>query len=181
MTDCPEHMGFSYPANAGWRLWALAKARQPKTILDDLRTRWANMESVKLNKTLSENWTVRSDTPSQWSHCPVAPLYVLYMNIAGIKPLTPGFATCQIKPQLADLQSLSLITRTVRGNLTFTADGKLPNRNITITTPKGCTAQLMVNKKENLNLQKHPKNNSEDLICYILPAGQASSFTLKYT
>jgi hypothetical protein len=50
----PPDLGISYPANAGWRLWALAKGGRPETILSDLRTRWAGMASVKLNNTLQE-------------------------------------------------------------------------------------------------------------------------------
>ena len=80
----PE-MGFSYPANAGWRLWALGKGGRADVIMKDFRERWATMESVKLNNTLQENWHA-----GRWSHCPVAPLYVTYMSLAGIKPLEPG-------------------------------------------------------------------------------------------
>jgi hypothetical protein len=28
LAECPPEMGFSYPANAGWRLWALAKGAE---------------------------------------------------------------------------------------------------------------------------------------------------------
>lgn len=96
----PPEMGLSYPANAGWRLWALAQGRRTATVLDDLRTRWATMASVQLNNSLSENWAPLPDTRDQWSHCPVVPLYVLSQDIAGIRATSPGFATCSITPQL---------------------------------------------------------------------------------
>ena len=154
MVDCPDSMGFSYPANAGWRLWALGKAGESETILNDLLTRWANMESVELNNTLSENWAVRADSSSQWSHCAVGPLYILYMSIAGIRPLEPGFGKCQIRPQLADLEQLELVARTVRGDLSFAANGKLSNRSMKVTMPAGCDGRLVVDKREKLDLKK---------------------------
>ena len=52
---------------------------------------------------------------AQWSHCAVVPLYVLYMSIAGIRPLSPGFSRFEIRPQLADLEQLDLVAHTVRG------------------------------------------------------------------
>ena len=181
IVDCPDSMGLSYPANAGWRLWALAKANESKTILDELRSRWANMDSVKLNNTLSEGWTVSPDSSNQWSHCPVAPLYILYMSIAGIVPLTAGFGKCQIRPKLADLEQLELTARTVRGDLTFAANGTLSNRSLSVTMPAGCTGRLVVDERENLPLKKEIGRTEDNMAYYILPAGEVSTFTLKYT
>ncbi|MCK4885861.1 MAG: alpha-L-rhamnosidase N-terminal domain-containing protein [Planctomycetes bacterium] len=181
ITDCPDSMGFSYPANAGWRLWALGKAGKSETVLNDLRTRWANMDSVKLNNTISEDWTVRPDSSSQWSHCAVAPLYVLYMSIAGIMPLEPGFGRCQIKPLLADLEQLELTARTVRGDLIFAANGKFSNRYLSVTMPAGCVGRLVVDKREKLQLKKEIGKAEDNMTYYILPAGKTSTFTLKYT
>ena len=104
LAECPPEMGFSYPANAGWRLWALGKGGRADVIVKDFRERWANMESVLLNNTLQEDWHAKPDSGSEWSHCPVAPLYVTTMSLAGIKPLVPGFKRCEIRPQLADLE-----------------------------------------------------------------------------
>ncbi len=100
LAACPPEMGFSYPANAGWRLWALSKGGRADTIVHDLRTRWATMDSVRVNNTLQEFWTVQADSTSQWSHCAVVPLYVLYMSIAGIRPLTPGTARTKLSLNL---------------------------------------------------------------------------------
>ena len=89
LADCPTDMGLSYPANAGWRLWALAKLGRVDVVLRDLRTRWATMSSVIHNNTLQEEWQAKPDTGDQWSHCPVAPMYVLFMDICGIRPPGP--------------------------------------------------------------------------------------------
>jgi hypothetical protein len=71
LTNCPPEMGFSYPANACWRLWALARGGRADVIVKDLRERWAIMNSVKLNNTLQEDWKAAPDSGAQWSHCAV--------------------------------------------------------------------------------------------------------------
>ena len=65
LVGCPPEMGFSYPANAGWRLWALAKEGRADVIVADLRRRWATMASVKENNTLPEDWEARPDSGQQ--------------------------------------------------------------------------------------------------------------------
>ena len=72
LAECPSEMGFSYPCNAGWRLWALAGGRAD-VIVEDLLRRWATMDSVRLNNTLQEDWVARPDSGQQWSHCAVVP------------------------------------------------------------------------------------------------------------
>ena len=65
LAECPPEMGFSYPANAGWRLWALGKGGRADVIVKDFRERWANMESVLLNNTLQEDWHALPDSSSR--------------------------------------------------------------------------------------------------------------------
>lgn len=86
LAEEPAEMGFSYPANAVWRLWALIKANRIDVVLNDLRTRWAGMESVSLNNTLQEGWHANPDNREQWSHCPIAPLIVLQQGYCGYPP-----------------------------------------------------------------------------------------------
>ena len=38
LAECPPEMGFSYPANAGWRLWALGKGGRADVIVKDCAT-----------------------------------------------------------------------------------------------------------------------------------------------
>ena len=135
--SCPPEMGLSYPANAGWRLWALAKGGRADIIVKDLRERWATMDSVKLNNTLQEDWTAKPDSGAQWSHCAVVPLYIAYMGLAGIRPLEPGFRRVEVRPQVADLEELELTAFTVRGPIHFLSTGKLGARELTVEVPRG--------------------------------------------
>jgi hypothetical protein len=181
LANCPPDLGFSYPCNAGWRLWALGKGGRADVILGDFRQRWATMASVKLNNTLQEDWQASPDSGSQWSHCAVIPLFVLYMNIAGIKPLAPGFQRCEIHPQLADLNYLELIARTMQGPLTYKSQGKAGNREITITLPPNCEGELIVRREEEITLQPLPGRNPEWHMRYRLPPGQTIKFNAKRT
>lgn len=181
LADCPLEMGFSYPANAGWRLWALAKGGRADVILRDLEQRWAAMDSVRLNNTLQENWQIKPDTAAEWSHCPVVPLYIAYMGFAGIRPLAPGFQRCEIRPQPADLELLDLTAYTVRGPLLFRCTGKRGNREITLGAPAECEAELVVDAREKLALPPAPGGVPRGCARYLLPAGRTTSIRLLHS
>ncbi len=181
LAECPAEMGLSYPANACWRLWALAKGGRADVVLQDLQKRWANMDSVLLNNTLQESWQAAPDSGSQWSHCAVVPLYVLFMSIAGIQPITPGFKRCSIRPQPGDLEKLDLTAHTVQGPILFKAEGLLGNRDLRITLPAGCEGELVVNAEETLQLPKAPEPSVTGKTGYRLPGGKEVRVVLKHS
>jgi hypothetical protein len=174
-------MGFSYPANAGWRLWALAQGGRADIVLQDLRERWATMDSVKLNNTLQEDWQARPDSGQQWSHCAVVPLYIAYMGLAGIRPLEPGFRRVEIRPQPADLSQLELVARTVRGPLVFRSLGNRGNRELSLELPKGCEGELVLDEKETVGLVLAAKQAPAGPRRYLLPAGKEARLQLEFT
>ncbi|MBF8294571.1 MAG: alpha-L-rhamnosidase [Bacteroidetes bacterium] len=181
LANCPPEMGFSYPANAGWRLWALAKGERGDAVVNDLRTRWAPMDSVRLNNTLQEFWTVQADSGSQWSHCAVVPLYVLYMNIAGIKPLLPGYRKYEIVPQCADIRSLELVAHTVRGPIRMKWDGVVGERQLVIETPPEAAGEIALDKREDVFLKRLRSTGPLKRARYQLPAGEKVTLNLRYT
>jgi hypothetical protein len=144
LIDCPDRMGLSYPCNAGWRLWALAKMGQGDVVVQDLRTRWAGMRSVLENNTLQEGWTARPDSREQWSHCAVVPLYVLAQDIAGVRPTAPGYTRCQIRPQMADLDQLEVTVHTPRGPLRVSSRKEGNRRQLQLTIPAHVEAELVI-------------------------------------
>jgi hypothetical protein len=179
LAECPPEMGFSYPANAIWRLWALAKGGRAEVIVKDLRERWATMPSVIQNLTLQEDWVVQPDSGSEWSHCPLIPLYITHMGLAGIKPLAPGFTRCEIRPQLADLDALDLDTWTPLGPIVLEARGKLGDREMRIVLPGGCDGELIARREERLALEPLNRPAPDGCVRYRLPAGEAK-FSLKF-
>jgi hypothetical protein len=181
LADCPPEMGFSYPANAGWRLWALAKGGRADVIVKDLRERWATMDSVRLNNTLQEDWQAKPDSGAQWSHCAVAPLYIAFMGLAGIRPLEPGFRRVEINPQPASLERLELTAQTVRGPIRFKSEGYPGSRELALELPTGCEGELVLPGKEIVELTPFPKQTPGEPKRYLLPAGRAVTLSLKYT
>ena len=170
LAECPREMGLSYPANAVWRLRALAQAGRIDVVLADLRTKWANMPSVKLNNALQEGWGAKPDSASQWSHCAQGPLYLAFAGLAGICPLEPGFRRVEIRPQLGDLSDLALTAWVPSGGIRFEAAGPIGGRLIKITLPPNCAGELVLPAVEQVSL---------DLIAsatgfsrYALPAGR---------
>ncbi len=144
LAECPEELGLSYPANAVWRYWALAKGGRTDVIVRELRSQWAAMPSVLLNNTLQEIWKPRPDSTNEFSHCPLAPLVMLYQCLAGIVPTGPGFATCDIRPQLADIGDLALTVRTPRGDIRFVARKDALGYALALDVPDAMAATLVL-------------------------------------
>jgi hypothetical protein len=144
LVETPPEMGLSYPCNAGWRYWALARLGRADVVLRDFRTRWATMRSVLENDTLQEMWQVQTDGGSQWSHCPLAPIFVLYQDIVGLRPLSPGFARLQLRPQLGDLPDLTVVAIIPQGPVEFHAQREAGGHRVEIKLPKACEAELVL-------------------------------------
>lgn len=144
LAETPRELGLSYPCNAGWRYWALARLGRADVVLRDFRTRWATMRSVIENNTLQEMWQVQTDGGSQWSHCPLAPIFVLYQDIVGLRPLAPGFARLQLRPQLGDLPDLDVVAHTPRGPVAFRAQREGPVHHIEVQLPEACEGELLL-------------------------------------
>lgn len=139
----PSTLGISYPCNAGWRYWALAKAGRVQPIVDDFRRRWATMRSVVENLSIQEDWQAKPDSGTQWSHAGVAPLYIAYMDMAGIRPLEPGFQRVSVRPQLGDLPNLELTAHTPRGPIEFRAEQRGGGLWVRVGLPDGCAGELL--------------------------------------
>jgi hypothetical protein len=164
LVGCPPEMGLSYPCNACWRYWALARLGRADVVVGDFRARWATMKSVALNNTLQEDWQVATDTEDDWSHCCVSPVFVLFSDIAGIRPTAPGFARCQIRPQLADLGDLDLTYYTVLGPLRFSARRRTEGHRVEVSVPAGCQAELLLPDGEAATPPEPWAGNGTDLL-----------------
>lgn len=168
----PDRMGLSYPPNAQWRLWALAEGGRVQPILNEFRETWAKMDSVIQNKTMSEDWHVNPDSNSQWSHAACAPLYLAYMGIAGIMPVTPGGKQVRIWPQPADLEQFSVAYHTPQGTVHLEWKGKLGKRNMQIEIPDGMDAELWLSNQERPKLENLKKSPKEGLNVWKLKPGK---------
>ena len=138
------------------------------------------MDSVRLNNTVQEGWKTRPDTGHQWSHCAVAPLYIAYQGLAGIRPLAPGFKRLEIRPQLVDLEQLDLVAHTVRGPLRFHAHGRLRARELTVDLPPGSEGELVLPLEEHVTLQRATDTAPPGHVRYRLPTDKRLSLRLAF-
>jgi hypothetical protein len=176
LANCPDEMGLSYPANAYWRYWALAKLGRTEVIVNDWRQRWATMASVALNNTLQENWSVKADGTQEWSHCPVSPAYVLFTDIAGIRPAAPGFSKFTVRPQLEGFGDLALTFHTVRGDIEFKAESDGTGHRVSLSTPGGCEGELLLPAGAKTDLVSIGADRALGLERYRLTAGLNAFF-----
>jgi hypothetical protein len=181
LADVPPEMGLSYPANAGWRLWALCRAGRTDAVLRDLRTRWWEMASVHSNNTLQEAWKALPDSNDLWSHCAIVPLYMMYMGIAGIEPVEPGFARFRIRPQPADLRRLEFAVPAPSGTLRFRCEGSLGKRALTITAPERAEGDLILDARESTGLTPLADPVPAGTRSYRITRGATLSLTLTHT
>ncbi|MFL6603941.1 MAG: alpha-L-rhamnosidase N-terminal domain-containing protein [Steroidobacteraceae bacterium] len=181
LAKCPKEMGLSYPANALWRLWALAKGGRIDVVLNDLRARWATLPSVTLNNTLQESWTTEPDTGSQWSHSAVAPLSVAHLCLVGLRPLTPGFRRAEMQPQLGGLEDFELMTYTGQGSVHFKTSGEKGARQLSLTIPDGCTCDVLLRAEEQVELKSLQDAAPPGYRRYRLPSGKSTDLHLRLT
>jgi hypothetical protein len=172
----PESMGLSYPANSHWRMQALARHGRIDAVLRELRERWAVLPSVLRNNTTPEDWNVRPDSSDQWSHCAVGPLFVLYMDVAGIRPGAPGFEKAEIRPQLGDLSGLELTAHTPRGPIVFRAEAQEEGHRAWVTLPADCPGELVLPLTEGKGVALTEADRALSLERFALPAGQTTEF-----
>ncbi len=180
LSDCPKELGLSYPCNAIWRYWALAKKKAIQVVIDDFRNRWATMASVIENNTLQEFWEVTHDSGYQWSHCAVSPLIMIYHGILGITPVKPGFEKCTITPQPGDIENLRMLAHTVKGTIAFETNGKQFDRNIAITIPEEMDCEIILDDREKIDLPYGSESVEKGQKTYKLPTEKNIKLHLKY-
>jgi len=175
----PPTMGVSYPCNAVWRYWALAENGEVETLMYDLKNMWGKMPSVWENNTLQEDWNAGYDGNSQWSHCAVAPIVLLYQGLAGAKPLTPGGKKYRIIPQPGNLKLIDIDIQTLSGAIKFKSEGLKGKRTLSLEVPEENEVELWLDSREKVEL---PVIGTSDkgITKYKLAGGSKVVLRLKY-
>jgi alpha-L-rhamnosidase len=144
LVDRPAEMGVAYPANTVWRHEALCRKGRADVVVREYRERWATLPSVLQNNTVQETWTVRPGTTDEWSHCGVVPLQILFTDLLGLRPLEPGFARYQVRPQLADLGRIEATAHTPQGAFEFVIEPVEGGHRLELTTPPSGTGEILL-------------------------------------
>jgi hypothetical protein len=111
----------------------------------------------------------------------VAPLYIAFQGLAGIWPLEPGFRRLEIRPQLADLESLELTLHSVPGPIRFSAKGTHGQRSLTLQLPARSEAEIILDQRERVILEPAPREAPRGQRRYLLPGGVSVELSLRYT
>ena len=76
---------------------------------------WYNM--IKIGATISlEAWDMKYKTNADWNHAwGAVPANIIPRGMWGIQPLTPGFGSVEIKPQMGKLKNSSITVPTIKG------------------------------------------------------------------
>ncbi len=148
-------LGFNYPLNEIWRLWAPARAGHGAHVVRELRERWAKLPSVVENGTYAEFWNPGpSETGQVWCQSNPVPAVALYQMILGVQPTAPGFAAYELRPQPGDLRRVSGTVFTPRGPVRVSIeDGTLEwvspgNVEAVLVLPSGRRRRMPASGKE---------------------------------
>ncbi len=133
--------GFSFPANGGWRLWALSRYGRADAVVRDLRERWATMVSLTENGTFSEDWEPRRN--SVWCQNGPVILYVLYGDILGVQPTAPGFRAFDVRPQPGGLDSVAGTVHSPAGPIRVDCTRDGGRTKVSLSTPAGVEPALV--------------------------------------
>ncbi|MRT93201.1 alpha-L-rhamnosidase C-terminal domain-containing protein [Ancylomarina sp. 16SWW S1-10-2] len=121
-----------------------------KLITDTTHDRtWWNM--IEIGSTMAlEAWDMKYKPNSDWNHAwGTAPLNIITRRMWGVTPKTPGFASVQIQPQLADLQSSEIKVPTLKGSIEAKYSVSDKNEQIyEIKLPKGMTGEFVLSNSK---------------------------------
>lgn len=105
---------------------------------------WYNM--IRAGSTIAmEAWDNKYKPNQDWNHAwGAVPANVIPRKLMGIEPLTPGWATFRIKPQLGSLPWASLQLPTIKGNIRVEYRQSAGEFFMKVSIPANTTAQVIL-------------------------------------
>lgn len=105
---------------------------------------WYNMIRVGSTITL-EAWDNRYKPNQDWNHAwGAAPANIIPRKLMGVEPLTPGWDTFKVRPQIGQLKSVSTVIPTIKGNVSMSCEQDDGQFNMTIQIPANTTASVQL-------------------------------------
>lgn len=103
---------------------------------------WYNM--IRVGSTISlEAWDNKYKPNQDWNHAwGAAPANIIPRRLMGVEPLTPGFGTARIKPQLASLEWAEATIPTIRGAIRMEVENKADAYILKVTIPANMDAEV---------------------------------------
>lgn len=168
-------------------LEALCKMGKIEEAQKRIKDRYDEMvNSEKACSTLWENWNYEISSKNHaWSG---GPLIIMSRYFAGIEPLEKGYDIISVKPQFGELNKISAVTTTIKGDIKLDAEKKDGSLHINLETPSktriaiekiGENAEILINE-DVVYKNKKPKkvkniiydNEDEKYVYFYIESGK---------
>ena len=140
---------------------------------------WYNM--IRIGSTITlEAWDKVYKPNLDWNHAwGAVPANIIVRKLMGVEPISPGFDTFQIKPQLGSLTSASLKTPTIKGAISVVFDNTATSTTLKVSVPGGTQAHIYVpadTQRKQLTINGQRSNLKPQNDYYYLPNTQAGNY-----
>jgi len=119
---------------------ALAKAREHRLLVENIRRRWGAMLEAGAT-TFWEHWHGRESQCHAWS---ATPTYDLSTEVLGVAPLEPGFRQFAVAPKPAGLGWTRGVLPSVRGDIAVSWQRQRRSFRLTVDMPPETTARVVL-------------------------------------
>ena len=126
-------------------LEALCMMGETAFAIERMKTRYAKMMAYDYT-TLFEGWGIGDEgfgggtINHAWSG---GPLTILSQKICGVEPLTPGFKSFRVAPQLGSLTEASATIASVSGEIKVSVQKRGKNMTVNVIVPEGTTCEVV--------------------------------------
>lgn len=109
---------------------------------------WLNMLNEGSTITM-EAWGNKYKSNQDWNHAwGAAPANIIPFRLLGVRPTSPGYRTCEIRPQIGNLRHAEGKVPTPYGSISVTVDQKVPGEyDIKVSCPKEIKYEIVYPKK----------------------------------
>ncbi|MBN1465967.1 alpha-L-rhamnosidase, partial [candidate division KSB1 bacterium] len=123
-----------------------------------------------------EAWDQKYKKNLDWNHAwGAAPANIIPRCLIGVQPTAPGFATFQVKPQIAGLAFAQARVPTIRGAVQVSVQQDERHYRVQVTVPGNCTATVYVpafTASQNINIDgKEIRATKEGKFLYVKNIG----------
>lgn len=114
---------------------------------------WYNM--IKVGSTITlEAWDNKYKSNQDWNHVwGAAPANIISRKLMGIEPLTPGWASFRVKPQIGSLSSARIDVPTVKGTIHASYTQSSTEYKTILQIPANTLAQVYLPVKNQVKYQ----------------------------
>ncbi len=110
---------------------------------------WPNMMELGSTITL-EAWDLKYKKNLDWNHAwGAAPANIIPRYVVGVQPLSPGFKTIKIKPQIGNLEFIRAQVPTIRGPVSVVVEQNKNEYRLQVDIPGNSTALVVLPRFQN--------------------------------